>query len=545
MDGWIGLTRVPGEVRLLLQMISVHHVVASVAPSNATPTALALRHSEGSSGTENSNLLLTPPPSPRISSPPSPSKIPHTAAVVGRQQDSIPPPAGGNCVAILDTARKQALSTVHYQKLDFNQPLQPIHDVRDIYFLPDCTAKLPQNNFYAPCMKAALKNCKALHKLFSFFSGADATAAVGSSAFVERTEVFPRSTNQPAAGQSKGEGGKPTLNINPFTEATFSRTSPTSSHFFSTRGCSTLKSSHKLTDFTSIHVVSGICLFSQQHLGLKHGEHSDHCPPLPSDTKPTMYELETLLRLSSAIAGTVSLLPVSVLPTTTVILDIPRIQYYAPILAAFSSGYCTRRHMEAWLEKIDTRHDQLAQAFTAAVKTALLSNGIHNIRVEISTCLDVLLPHIRSQLTSSIPLQITALLHELTHADPAWSSYLPAPPPIDLAALSKASYSYTLLRPVLSSSQDAKPLLLHIDNPAEWRIFSEAQKMFGRRPGLLLGLYPLERVFTAESTGRSSLYLQDCGQRLQDEDKGEVNPKEVLERVYGKEKVRAVVEQVW
>lgn len=250
-----------------------------------------------------------------------------------------------------------------------------------------------------------------------------------------------------------------------------------------------------------------------------------------------MYELETLLRLSSAIADTVSLLPTSVIPTIT--LDIPRIQYYAPVLTAFSSGNCTRHQVEAWLAVIGARHDQLATVFPAAVRTFLSSRGISNVQVEVSKTLDVLLPYIRSHLSSSRPVLITGLLKELVRADPAWASFLPSPPPTDLEALSKASYPYTLLRPALCGAQGAKPLLLHIDNPAEWRIFSEAQKAFGRRPGMLLGLYPLERVFTAETTGRSSLYLQDPGQMLYDGEGKGVGLREVLGRVYGTEKVQA------
>ncbi|KAI5847503.1 hypothetical protein BZA05DRAFT_405051 [Tricharina praecox] len=251
-----------------------------------------------------------------------------------------------------------------------------------------------------------------------------------------------------------------------------------------------------------------------------------------------MYELETLLRLSSAIADTVSLLPASV-PPPTVTLDVPRIQYYAPILAAFSSGHCTRREMEAWLAAIDTRHDQLATIFPAVVHAFLSSRGIHNIRVEVSSTLDVLLPYIRDHLSSSTPLHITGILKELVRVDPLWASYLPNPPPADLTALSKSSYSYTLVRPALSSTPSDKVLLLHIDNPAEWRIFLEAQKALGERPGMLLGLYPLERVFTGESTGRSSLYLQDPGQMLWDCESGEVGLRDVLETIYGTKTVLA------
>jgi len=519
-------------------MTTVYRGVADAASAKDTPTAPAPEQHERSAGLDLPTFP-TPPPSPRIRAPPPPIGRSQAVGAVGQHQHSARPLTNANCIAVLNSGKDLEVSTVRYLKLDPSQPPQRIRTVCDFHFLPDCTARFLANDFYAPCAKAALKNRKALHKLLSFLSGPNAAAVVGRSACVECSEMPTQSPSHPAAGLDRGERERVTLNIKSFSEVTFGINSHDNSHFLSTRGCSTLKTSHRLTDFTSVHIVSGICLFSQQHLGFAHGEHSIHCPPLPHDTSPTMYELEALLRLSSAIADTVSLLSTSVIPTIT--LDIPRIQYYAPVLTAFSSGHCTRHQVEAWLAVIGARHDKLATAFPAAVRAFLSSRGITNVRVEVSTALDVLLPYISSHLSSSSPLQITSLLKELVRADPTWASYLSNPPPADLEALSKASYSYTLLRPALCGTQGAKPLLLHIDNPAEWRIFSEAQKAFGRLPGMLLGLYPLERVFTAETTGRSSLYLQDPGQMLCDGGGKGVGLREVLGRVYGTEKVQAAV----
>lgn len=99
-----------------------------------------------------------------------------------------------------------------------------------------------------------------------------------------------------------------------------------------------LKAKDKIETFSSVNILSGMCLFSQEHLKCLRGEsvllsNSEIArmrAPLPLDLRPTLYEIESLVRLPIAIANVVSTLPATLDVTITV--EVPGTQYYASIL---------------------------------------------------------------------------------------------------------------------------------------------------------------------------------------------------------------------
>lgn len=479
-------------------------------------------------------------------------------------------------------------SSVQYHPFGISAP-RPVENVESFHYIPDCSVDVRPDDYYIGCTKAGLKTQKSLKKVLEFLGSSDGhgkmtEVVVGESAIVERLEIEGK------------EGEKVMVNYTQFCETrckirppiphppfeTLAETEQVDTQFLNLRS-SNLKAKDKLTEFSSVNILSGICLFSQEHLGYLHGESaptsdssettpivpSDHIVPLPVDQRPTLYEIESLVRLPNAIADIVSILPATI--DTTITLDVPRAQYYAFLLDLYAGGRCSREHIKSWLEIIDRRHNQIAKVFERAVQDALQRRGVSrdNVRIELSTGLEEVIPYIRETIEQGNSPSVEDLLRELLKLDPLFREYyehLPQlqHPPQNLVNLCFTSYTYQVLRPVFqrvhenkSSGIDAlgahrgnRQLLINIDNAAEWRIYSQAEKMlkgYQKRYSsitnpLLLGIFPSELIFTAENTGRTSLYLRNVGQYICDESERRiVSPSDIVEKVYGVDVTRRVV----
>lgn len=491
------------------------------------------------------------------------------------------------------------ISSVQYQALGTNTP-RSMENVECFHYIPDCSVNVRPDDYYVGCTKAGLKTKKSLEKVLAFLGGNDSAhktmveLIVGDSAIVERLEIEGNDGKKVTHGK-----GKVMVNYTQFCEtrckirsadphslelfATPPEAELDDRQFFNLRS-SNLKAKDKIGEFSSVNILSGVCLFSQEHLGYLHGElasasnnsettpiePSDHLVPLPLDRRPTLYEIESLVRLPNAIADMVSILPTTV--DTTITLDVPRAQYYAFLLDLYAGGRCSKEHIKSWLETIDRRHDQVAEVFKRGVQDALQRRGVSrkNIQIELSTGLEEVIPYIRETIDRGSAPSVGDLLQELLELDPLFREYyehLPQPqhPPQNLVNLCFTSYTYQVLRPVFqrvhqnrSSGPDTqKPpstnrqLLINIDNAAEWRIYSQAEKMLKEYQKkhssvinpLLLGMFPSELIFTAENTGRTSLYLRNVGQYIYDEsEKRIVSPSDIVERVYGADITRRVVD---
>lgn len=478
--------------------------------------------------------------------------------------------------------------SVQYQAFGKVAP-RPVDNVESFHYIPDCSVNVRPDDYYIGCTKAGLKTQKSLKKVLAFLGDAHGKMTkmvVGESAIIERLEIEGK-------GGEKVKG-KVVVNYTQFCETKceirspvpFAETEPDDTQFFNLRS-SSLKAKDKITEFSSVNILSGICLFSQEHLGYLHGESasdsdnsettpiesSDHLVPLPIDQRPTLYEIESLVRLPNAIADIVSILPASI--DATITLDVPRAQYYAFLLDLYAGGRCSREHIKSWLEIIDKRHDQIAKVFERAVHDALRRRGVNrnNVRIELSTGLEEVIPYIQKTIEQGNSPSVENLLQELLKLDPLFKEYyehLPQlqHPPQNLVNLCFTSYTYQVLRPVFqrvhesrSSGSDTqkihpvnRQLLINIDNPAEWRIYSQAEKMlkgYQKKYSsvinpLLLGIFPSELIFTAENTGRTSLYLRNVGQYIYDESETRtVSPSDIVEKVYGAGMTRRVVAWMW
>lgn len=488
------------------------------------------------------------------------------------------------------------IPSVQYQAFGADTP-RSVENVECFHHIPDCSIDVRPDGYYIGCVKAVLKMQKSWDKVLAFLGGNSDTHGkmteiiLGDSAIVERLEI--EGKNGEKVTHDKG---KVMVNYTQFCETKckirsvvpnqpepFATSTEVDTQFFNLRS-SNLKAKDKIEDFSSVNILSGICLFSQEHLGYPHGEPapasndsettpiepSDHIVPLPLDQQPTLYEIESLVRLPNAIADIVSILPATI--DVTITLDVPRAQYYAFLLDLYARGHCSKEHIKSWLEIIDRRHNQVAEVFERAVQDALQRRGVSskNIRIELSTGLQEVIPYIQKTIDQDSAPSVGDLLRELLSLDPLFREYyehLPQPqnPPNNLVDLCFTSYSYQVLRPVFrrvresrssgSGAQKApsvdRQLLINIDNAAEWRIYSQAEKMlkgYQRKYSsvinpLLLGMFPSELVFTAENTGRTSLYLRNAGQEIYDEsERKTVCPSDIVEKVYGSGVTRRVID---
>lgn len=244
-----------------------------------------------------------------------------------------------------------------------------------------------------------------------------------------------------------------------------------------------LKVKDKIEAFSSVNILSGICLFSQEHLGCLRGEPallSDSeialiDVPLPLGQRPTLYEIESLVRLPITIANIVSTLPITL--DVTITLDVPRTQYYALQLDLYARGLCSGEYVNSWLDTIDRRHDQVAEVFEKAVRDTLERRGVDrkNLKIELSAGLEKLVPYIRETVGQGNFLDLSAenLLQELLEIDPLFREYYEHLPPSrrprqNLVDLCYTSYTFQALRPIFqrvreSQSSDAA----HKDNSFE------------------------------------------------------------------------------
>lgn len=525
------------------------------------------------------------------------AKFEHTpTSAVGSTALDCPLRAGLAVITINNDSNN--IPSVQYQAFEADAP-RSVENVECFHHIPDCSIDVRSDGYYSGCVKAGLKTQKSMGKLFTFLAGNGDTHGkmteiiLGDSAIVERLEI--KGKNGEKVTHDKGKG---MVNYTQFCETkckirsvvpnqpgpfATSTELEADMQFFNLRS-SNLKAKDKIGDFSSVNILSGICLFSQEHLGYPHGEPasvsndsettpiepSDQLVPLPLDQRPTLYEIESLVRLPNAIADIVSTLPATI--DVTITLDVPRAQYYAFLLDLYARGHCSQEHIKSWLEIIDKRHDQVAGVFERAVQDALQQRGVSskNIRINLSTGLGEVIPYIQKTIDQDSAPSVGDLLQELLSLDPLFREYyehLPQPqnPPKNLVDLCFTSYSYQVLRPVFgrvhesrsseSGAQKApsasRQLLINIDNAAEWRIYSQAEKMlkgYQRKYSsvinpLLLGLFPSELVFTAENTGRTSLYLRNAGQEIYDEsERKTVCPSDIVEKVYGSGVTRRVID---
>lgn len=484
------------------------------------------------------------------------------------------PPRVGFAVVIANDGLGSR-SSVQHQAFGTDSP-SSLENVKNFHYIPDPSKNFLPDDYYIKCRKPVLKAHRSLEKALAFLSGNSDTnektakILVGKSAIVEFLEAGGK-------GETKVVHGGRTTTV--FCETKHIRIRSPISHphsashdtqFLSLQS-SGLKVEDKIEGFSSVNILSGICLFSQEHLGCLRGESTLLSDSeialmdvlLPCSQRPTLYEIESLVRLPIAIANIVSTLPTTL--DVIITLDVPRTQYYAFPLDLYARGLCSREYVNSWLDIIDRRHDQVAEVFEKAVRDALERRDVNrkNLKIEISAGLEKIVPYIREAIGQGNVqgLSVENLLQELLEIDPLFREYyehLPPSrrPPQNLVDLCYSSYTFQALRPIFqrvreSQSSDVhknnplkRQLLINIDNIAELRIYTQAREILKEyqkkyssliRP-LILGIFPRELVFTAKNTGRTNIHANNIGQYIYDESGGGINivsPGDIVAKVYG------------
>ncbi|CAI7657871.1 unnamed protein product [Penicillium pancosmium] len=325
----------------------------------------------------------------------------------------------------------------------------------------------------------------------------------------------------------------------------------TSAQFFNSH-CSTIKTAHlnasSPTQFQHIDINTGICLFSKSLLlsspgnGQSINVHDNFVvPPLPQNDKPTVYELEIIVRLSSAIADTVALIgsPHCKETPISINIDIPDFQYYWTACELLQHNLVSVEFAQKWIRRSLLRARQLpavAITITPGTEAAVAL-------VEESVALGIV-PSLENILTA---LQ--------TQGDDAarWKEFLyhldQKSRPSTVGDLSRLIYVFKAVRPILkthsnrySDNINGRNLLIQVDDVNEWRILDNAKKFLKRyskqvfdnsNEPISVGLFPIQKIF-ASGSGRSDLYLDDPTFNLcLDPEKTIIDPFDVIGTTYG------------
>ena len=149
-------------------------------------------------------------------------------------------------------------------------------------------------------------------------------------------------------------------------------------------------------------------------------------------------------------------------------------------------------------------------------------------------------PAIRSSVLTRSPLAVGAMTAMLSADDALWAMAIDRTAPATYRELVNLSYVVEQLRSGITRHGQQPQLDVAIDNPSERRACAKARTIareISRDSASalrisLLGLHPLERVFTTEATGPTDLYYNDPGQVFVDPDARRYGLAELLATVY-------------
>jgi hypothetical protein len=303
--------------------------------------------------------------------------------------------------------------------------------------------------------------------------------------------------------------------------------------------------------FTDVNLVTGCCLFSDRALRVTGvGGETFQClgPGPPAITAPvraiscgprlSLYELEAACRLPRFVAEVLAMLPERV--STSVTLDVPRVQYYLCLLDAFYEGLVAPELMLRWFDLVDQRSHALAQLFHQQLADALSMMELDGRAVVRTTAnMDCLEPAVRDSVRSGAPVEVDQMAAVLAADDPIWAIAFSAVTPSSFRELINLSYVIEQLRSGGIGHDDGRSLGIAVDSWDETQMFEATRSIAGQldRAGLagggsLLGLYPLERVFTSAATGRTDLYHHDPGGAFVDASRRQYDAAELLANLY-------------
>jgi hypothetical protein len=321
-----------------------------------------------------------------------------------------------------------------------------------------------------------------------------------------------------------------------------------STQYFNTR-CPTIKPG--LLDgtspvrFQSIHINTGMCLGSKALLAMSpgHGQ-GDECiiPMIPQNDEPTLYELETIARLSSAVADVAALFGGCSDNQTaiSVNIDLPDFQYYWTACELFAQRLVSISYVRNWMAAIGRRKSQLQNMMASAIDEMLMDRGISNVEVNITFAAEAAVALLQERVTSgvmpSLEELLTALQTQGAESVP-WREFFAhldqSKRPLTVGDLGRLMYTFEVVKPALPSQAPLstngiaqgchdKKLILFVYDAGERRIFNNATAFIkgyserlpaGMEEPIMIGLFPMQKILVAGS-GHSDLYMDDPGPQL-------------------------------
>ncbi|KAJ5290960.1 hypothetical protein N7478_000211 [Penicillium angulare] len=303
-----------------------------------------------------------------------------------------------------------------------------------------------------------------------------------------------------------------------------------------------LKSTHQVD---SISINTGVCLFSLPTLG-PISEHFRvaqdtplNVPDLPINERPTLYELEGVSRLASAIADIVCLIQERPCPADVEInIDVPDFQYYWSIYDFYHAGLIDTNFVRQWIDLVDERHSQMGSIMIAAIKALIRSEmpglDIDKLRINITSGSETASSLIKNCLAYGISPSVNEVIFSLrscpTHGE-LWQEFFANLDPDEametVADISRLIYVFKAVLPALRRRQrsDKTHMILQVDDIGEHRIFDRAEAFLKTYNGagspspvdqrsVIIGLFPLHRISMAHLAHGKALYVHAPLDRL-------------------------------
>jgi hypothetical protein len=336
--------------------------------------------------------------------------------------------------------------------------------------------------------------------------------------------------------------------------------------------CPGLQPEHSLFDkdsgpaYDSVTLVSGMCLFTRKILDESiSGSRLDTQELL--EMQPTLYEVERIAGLSSAIADIAALIffkydgkchvPLNI------ILDLPTWHYYQSIEDQLQHRGHKPTEVMDWIEAIMRRSQQLAAVLKSAVLHELNRRGVPITQrlcdIQISPGSALVDDAFREALKYEKLPCLDDILETLNSSqDGSWRQFYPLIPdrdkPQSVKDLSYLFYVFEVVRPALlagirsvkqstpieSAHKDSassgrqqrpassrrcgskenhipRPLVISVDDPSERKLYSRAHRIFLKLPKsptypadpTLVQVYTTRRVFVDGNRKGERLYRHD------------------------------------
>ncbi|KAF7594717.1 hypothetical protein BBP40_008610 [Aspergillus hancockii] len=318
---------------------------------------------------------------------------------------------------------------------------------------------------------------------------------------------------------------------------------------------------------SSIHINSGLCLYSKAVLGFGHDHHGKNfspggIPPLPATTKPTLYEMEIIARLASAIADWATIIRGAEDPDqshrcpVSVNLDVPDLQYYWPACELLERNAVDVPYVEAWMALIDQRREQLGQVFLDTIRQLLaqrpVSLGSADCQIKLNlisgteSAIEALKDCIRKHKVPTVE-DILSVLRDNSPDGVLWREFLanlnPKHYPTRILDVIRLAYVFKAVKPGLAQKVKdhdgpGSTVIIQIDDVIEWRVFEQARTFLKTYQNQIcvLGVFPLPRILMT-GEGRACLHVNDPGPRLYhpsgNPDDGTISSWEVMSQCYG------------